>query len=88
MYGFGSEDRLLPCFSWSAKASRRDNCGYVKWSKLKEVLEEARKNPVGAHSNRDLQCHCLGHCMSPIIDIQLLQDLLDVVFDGKWADMK
>lgn len=39
-------------------------------------------------SKRDLQRHRLGHGMSPVIDIQLFQDFLDVIFDGKRADMK
>jgi hypothetical protein len=58
------------------------------------IMCRAMKNPEArvlcglGDSKRDLQCHRLGYGMSPIIDIQLLQDFLDMVFDGKGADMK
>ena len=37
---------------------------------------------------RDLQCHRFGHRMSPIVDTQLPQNFLNMVFNGKRADIE
>lgn len=37
---------------------------------------------------RDLQCHCFSHGVRTVIDIQLAQDFLHMVFYGKRADIE
>src|SRR5689334_5882721 len=46
---------------------------------------ECRKKFLKA-LDRDLEGNCLGYCVSPIIDIQLAQDFLNMVFNGKRTD--
>ena len=61
---------------------------------LAGVTADTMKNPEAGilwgpgDSKRDLQRHGLGYGMGSVIDIQLSQDFLDVVFDGKRADVK
>lgn len=84
---YGQQEHCFPAFhgapGYLAGVAARNDGGYDEESGAQTLDRGDRRGD----SKRDFQCHRLGYGMGPVIDPQLSQDLLDMVFDGKRADM-